>query len=242
VSADAQTLERPSGAAGTAAPSWRSRAWGIVAALSVTETVSWGAHATDPRGPSQPSVRAGEALRASSFWLLSAAFVLGSLTTIALTVHTIPFLLQRGHSAAFAAFAVGLIGVSQIPGRLLFAPLATLLPRPLSTASVFALIGLGVALLVSVDSTAAAIAGLVLLGMGNGMATLARATTIADLYGPGSYGAIVSVAGAMITAARAIGPVSAAVYAAAVGYTALLWTLVVLALAAVLLAYRAADD
>ena len=45
-------------------------------------------------------------------------------------VHAIPFLLERGYSPAFAAFAVGLIGVSQIPGRLLFAPLAERLPHP----------------------------------------------------------------------------------------------------------------
>ena len=41
-----------------------------------------------------------------------------------MTVHAIPFLIERGHSPAFAAFAVGLIGIAQIPGRLLFAPLA----------------------------------------------------------------------------------------------------------------------
>ena len=153
------------------------------------------------------------------------AFVLASLSTIAMTIFAIPFLLERGHSPAFAAFAVGLIGVSQIPGRLLFAPLAARLPRALATASVFALIALGIAVVVSVHSTAAVLIGLVLLGMGNGMATLARATAIADLYGSGAYGTIAGVAGGMTTAARAAGPFAAALYAAAVGYTTLLWTL-----------------
>ena len=46
--------------------------------------------------------------------------------------------------------------------------------------------------------------------MGNGMATLARATAIADLYGAGAYGTIASVAGGMTTAARAAGPFAAA--------------------------------
>ena len=41
-----------------------------------------------------------------------------------MTVQAIPFLLERGYTTRFAAFAVGLIGISQIPGRLLFAPLA----------------------------------------------------------------------------------------------------------------------
>ena len=65
------------------------------------------------------------------------------------------------------------------------------------------------------DATAAVLAGLVLLGMGNGMATLARATAIADLYGGASYGTINSVAAAGTTGARAAGPVVAAIYAAA---------------------------
>ena len=120
-------------------------------------------------------------------------------------VFAIPFLLERGHSAAFAAFAVGLFGVSQIPGRVLFAPLAARLPRPHATAAVFVLLAAGVAVVVSVHATWAAVAGLVLLGMGNGMATLARATGIADLYGGKAYGTIASVAGSMTTTARAAG-------------------------------------
>jgi MFS family permease len=46
VSADAHSATLPDGAASVSAPSvlpaWRTRAWGIVGALSVTETVSWG--------------------------------------------------------------------------------------------------------------------------------------------------------------------------------------------------------
>ena len=64
-----------------------------------------------------PSAPAGAVLRSSPFWLLSGAFVLAALATIAMTVFAIPFLLERGHSPAFAAFAVGLIGVSQSPVR-----------------------------------------------------------------------------------------------------------------------------
>jgi predicted MFS family arabinose efflux permease len=187
----------------------------------------------------EASTSACEALRSLPFWLLSLAFVLASLSVVAMLVFAIPFLLERGHSPAFAAFAVGLVGVSQVPGRLLFGPLAARLPRAEATAGVFGLITLGGVVVVSLHSTAAVVAGLVLLGMGNGMATLARASAIADLYGAGAYGTIAGVAGGMSTTARAIGPFSAAVYTAAVGYTALMWTLAGLALAAAVLAYRA---
>lgn len=190
-----------------------------------------------PAPPVAPHPRpAAAALRSAWFWLLSAAFFLATLATIAMTVHAIPFLVGHGHGAAFAAFAVGLIGVAQIPGRLVFARLE---PET-TTGLLFALIAAGIALVVALPGeTAAVVAGLVLLGMGNGMATLARATTIADRYGAQSFGTIAGVAAATTTAARAVGPVSAALYGAAVGADALLWTLVVLALAAGALALRA---
>jgi MFS family permease len=185
------------------------------------------------------SVAASEALRSRGFWLLSVAFFLATLTGIAMTVQAIPFLLENGYTTGFAAFAVGLIGISQVPGRLLFAPLAARLPRAYATASVFGLVACGIALIVGVDATSAVLAGFVLLGMGNGMTTLARATAMADLYGQGAYGTIGSVAAFLTTSARAAGPVAAALWAEAVGYGALLWTLVALAAAAVPLAYRA---
>jgi MFS family permease len=184
------------------------------------------------------SVTAGEALRSRGFWLLSGAFFLATLTGIAMTVQAIPFLLERGYTTGFAALAVGLIGISQIPGRLLFAPLAARLPRAYATASVFALVTCGIVLIVGVDATSAVLAGFVLLGMGNGMTTLARATGMADLYGQRAYGTIASVAAFLTTTARAAGPVAAALWAGAVGYGALLWTLAGLAAAAVPLAYR----
>ena len=185
------------------------------------------------------SVSPREAFRSTTFWMLSVAFVLASMAAIAMTVHAIPFLLERGYGPSFAAFAVGLIGISQIPGRLLFGPLVQRLPREWSTASVFGLMGAGIAVFVAVDATWAVVGGLVVLGMGNGMATLARATAIADIYGAASYGTIASVAASMTTAARAGGPVAAAVYAAGVGYVALLWTLLALVAVAAALAFRA---
>ena len=97
----------------------------------------------------------------------------------------------------------------------------------------------GVAMTVGVHATWAALAGLVLLGMGNGMATLSRATAIADLYGGAAYGTIAGVPAALTNLARAGGPFAAAVVAAAAGYDTLLWLLAALAAAAALLAFRA---
>lgn len=185
------------------------------------------------------SADARAVLRSLPFWLLSGAFFLATLTGIALVIHAIPFLLERGYSAGFAAFAVGLVGISQIPGRIFFAAVGDRLPRTATTAAVFLLIAAGIAIVVGIDTTWAVIAGLVILGMGNGMATLVRATLIAELYGPAAYGTIAGVAGALSTGARAAGPVAAAGYAAAVGYEATLWTLAALTVIAAVMAVDA---
>ena len=79
--------------------------------------------------------------------------------------------------------------------------------------------------------------------MGNGMATLARATAIADLYGAAAYGTIASVAGGDEHGGPRRRPVRwPRVYAAVVGYTALLWTLVALAAVAAVLARLVRND
>ncbi len=192
-----------------------------------------------PEHTERSSASAREALRSASFWLLSVAFFLATVAGIAVVVQGIPFLLERGYGASFAAFAIGLIGVSQIPGRVLFAAVDGRLPEALRTVAVFALIAVGILLVVGVDSKAAVLVGMVVLGMGNGMATLARATVIADRYGPAAYGTIASVAGAGTMGARAAAPVAAAAWAAVVGYGPMLVTLAAIAAVAALLAYVA---
>jgi MFS family permease len=187
----------------------------------------------------QSSSSASGVLRSPAFWALTTAFFLGTLAATALTVHLVVFLVRDGVTPAFAAFAVGLIGIMQIPGRLLFGPIFTHAARPVAAASVFVAIGLGVAVIVSASGHTAVLVGVALLGMGNGMATLARATAVVDLYGPAAYGQIAGVAAAAATAARAAGPLAAALWAGVVGYPALLWTLVGLAAAAAALAYVA---
>jgi MFS family permease len=228
-----------------------TRGWrdALIVLAGILGVVTVPLHAVALRAPSlepwqrervaHASVAADAALRSKPFWLLSIAFFVASLAAITMTVHTIPFLIDRGHSAAFAAFALGLAGVSQIPGRLLFAPIAARWPRPHATAALFVLIAAGITVIVGVRAGWAVVAGLVLLGMGNGMGTLARATAIADLYGASAYGTIAGVAAALTTTARAAGPVAAALYAAVVGYGALLWTLAALAALAAALAFRA---
>jgi len=111
------------------------------------------------------------------------------------------------------------MGLMQVPGRLIFAGAARRLPRRYEASAVLLLQALGVALSATTTGAAGAIVAVCLFGMGNGMATLVRATTLADAYGTAFYGSIAGVAGACATGARAIAPVvTAAAYVALHGY------------------------
>jgi predicted MFS family arabinose efflux permease len=177
-------------------------------------------------------VDARKVLRSKSFWVISAAFALGSLAAFGVIVLGIDLLVERGCSTSFAALAIGLVGISQIPGRLLFAPLSARLPAYVVMALVFALMAAGIALFIAADGRVGILAGLVALGMSNGMSILSRATVLADRYGQAIYGAVAGVAAATTTAARALGPVAAAAFAGLVGNTTMVWTLSGLALLA----------
>jgi MFS family permease len=202
-----------------------------------------GAMAGDvPAAVSEPQVAADVAIGSGSFWYLTTAFVISSFAISAVAVHLIPYLLAGGRSAAFAAFAAGLMGLMQVPGRLVFAAAARFVPRRHEAPAVFLLQGVGLAVLAATTSVGGVLAAVSLFGMGNGMATLVRATAIADAYGSTSYGSIAGAAAACATGARAIAPVAAAaLYVGFSGYKPLLWLLVVGSALAALAARRASQ-
>src|SRR5438874_13803461 len=91
----------------------------------------------------EPAAAVAEAVGSSAFWYLTAAFVLSSFAISAVAVHLIPYLLEGGRGAGFAAFAAGLMGLMQVPGRIVFAVAARALPRRYEAPAVFLLQGAG---------------------------------------------------------------------------------------------------
>jgi hypothetical protein len=132
------------------------------------------------------------------------------------------------------------MGLMQVPGRVLFAGAARLLPSRWEAPAVFLLQGAGLVVLAASTAASGVIVAVCLFGLGNGMATLVRATAVADAYGSLFYGSIAGVAAAFATGARAIAPVTAAgAYAAFHGYEPLLWLLAAGSVLAALAARRA---
>ena len=174
--------------------------------------------ATAPMPPTRSNV-----IRRRAFLLIVASFALSSFVTVAIAVHLVRLLAGGGTSAAFAAFAAGLMGLSQIPGRIVFALAGRWLAPAALAAAVFALGAAALGFLAFERSSWAVLLFVLAFGMSNGMATLLRATLIADLYGHESYGAISGVVSVFILTSRAAAPVGAALIALAPGgYTTLL--------------------
>jgi MFS family permease len=174
------------------------------------------------------------ALRDRAFWWLTAAFTLNALAAVAITIHVIPFMLDRGYSAGFAAGIASLIGAMKFPGRLLFAPLESRMARRRIAGLLALLQTFALLLLVLVPSAAGALAFAALFGAANGASTLARPALLAECYGPAQYGSISGVLALFLAAAQALAPIGAgALYAGFGSYVPVIWILAALSLVAV---------
>jgi MFS family permease len=174
------------------------------------------------------------ALRDPPFWWLTSAFTLSALAAVAITIHIIPYMLDRGYSAGFAAGTASLIGAMKFPGRLLFAPLESLVARRWIAALLALLQTLALLLLVIVPSAAGALAFAALFGAANGAITLARPALLAEYYGPAQYGSISGVLALFLAGAQALAPIGAGVLYAGFGsYEPVIWILAAISLVSV---------
>lgn len=178
---------------------------------------------TSSQSTTKPHVEHSRDLQAAlhdrSFWWMIVAFLLTTLSSIAITVHLIPYLLTRGFTPTTAAQTAGLIGAMQVVGRMIFTPIDGRIPRYLLTAILFLLQTIAVLLLLLPD-VAAVFLFVTFFGATAGAATLARPALIAEHYGPKFYGQISGVFATFIIGARALAPVGAGfLYVAFGSYT-----------------------
>jgi MFS family permease len=194
-----------------------------------------------PDGDGQPSeikqriqMTLNEVVRSRMFWLLTAAFSLSNLASAAIRVHFIPFLIDVGVNASVAAWASGSIGLLQVFGRVLFAPLDSRLSSRVMTIGVFGLQALGLSLLLVGTSGAAIVIFIIVFGAAYGAKTLARPVMLADLYGSSHYARISSVMALFLTASSTVAPVGAGLLHDASGsYQPVLWASLAISLVSV---------
>src|SRR5437879_6921517 len=177
-----------------------------------------------PAGAASGGHSLDAAMRTAVFWVLAGVFAVGTFTTTSISVHLLPYLTQHGYSAQFAAVAVGWMGAMQLLGRIFYLPVASRLGPVGVTASVCLTQGAAVALLAIAVRLGGLAPAIVLLGAANGMATLARATTVAETFGPRHYGSIGGAIAVAANGARALGPVGASLlFAWLGGYERVFW-------------------
>jgi MFS family permease len=187
------------------------------------------------RHPAVSAPAARVVLRTGAFWLLTCSFMAAAFVTTAMAVHLVPLLVDAGRPPAFAALAAGVVGIAQLPGRLLFGLLGRKLAGPRLPLVVFGLGAMALALLALHQTPAGVLAFAVVYGMANGATILLRATLLADLYGPDHYGAITGVISAPVNTVRAASPFATAALALLPGrYTTVLWLLAIVNAAAAL--------
>jgi len=176
-----------------------------------------------------------QALRDPAFRWLTVAFFLETIAMVAVAVHLIPYLVERGDDPAFAATAVGLIGAAQVGARVAATVLGDRVSQVALTAGVFALQAVALVVLMGWQSRAGLLVAVLLLGAGRGVVTLMRAGLVAEFYGRAHYGAISGLLAFFLTGARALAPVGAGVaYAVAGGYVPVLWGMAALSAVAAL--------
>ena len=183
--------------------------------------------------PSQ-SFSLADALHSRFFWVLTVAFGLSTLSSAAIRVHFIPLLIDNGINASRAAWASGTIGLMQVAGRVVFAPLESRYSSRTMVTGVFVM--QAVAIMFFLPGISVFIVGifLVIFGTSYGAKTLARASAIADLFGASHYGRISSVMSIFLTIAGTIAPVGAGLLYDHFGnYDVVLWVATILGIFAV---------
>jgi MFS family permease len=174
-------------------------------------------------------MRVGEALRDRSFAWIAGAFWLSTLATIAVGVHLVPYLIDRGYDTTFAATVTGLIGAMQVVARLILAPLGGWASPRILASITLAMVPLSLLVLLLVPTTAGVFAFVILFGAARGSTTLTRPSLLAHLYGPWQYASIAGVLQFLLSIAQALAPVGAGVAYDALGsYTPVFWLLTLL--------------
>lgn len=192
------------------------------------------------------TVSVGTAVRESAFRWLAVAFSLATMVNIAVHVHLVAYLLDRGYELTFAAWATGLVGAMQVVGRIILGVIGDRLPLRLTTALTLGIQPVSLIVLLTVPGPVGVFGFIALFGAAKGVLTLVRPAYVAELYGRERYASIAGALAGFVLVGTALAPISAGAAHDAFGsYDPLLWAFVGLSIvpaAAVLLARSHRDE
>ena len=158
-----------------------------------------------------PTISMRAVLRSRYFWLLTLAFSLSSLSIFAVRIHFIPLLISVNIQPGSAALASGAIGVMQVVGRMIFAPIERRFSSRTMAIGVFVLLTISMTILLLGSAPWLIVVFVALFGMAIGTHTLTRPLMVADTYGTAFYGRISSSMVIFVTLAGTMSPFAAGV-------------------------------
>jgi predicted MFS family arabinose efflux permease len=144
-------------------------------------------------------------IRCPGLWRVSAAFAFSAFTWVAMATYLIPYLISHHYAPAFVAAIVGVMGASQIVGRLLLLVVHRWFGDRWTVPFFFLLqtAAVGFLLLASAPWHVGVFA--FSFGVGFGGSYPARATVVADRFGTQAYGQINGVIAFLMTLTPALG-------------------------------------
>ncbi len=189
---------------------WRGAYVALAAVLAVvTIPLHWFALAAP--WPEPPAPTPGDLPAPSppvlTFVVLAAALTLSALGVHGVLVAVVPLFEERGMDPTTAAWALGLGGLGQTLGRLLYGPLSRRVGVTPRTVALIAAGGVTTLALGVVSGPAFLLIVLSMLaGMVRGNLTLLQATAVPDRWGHANYGHRSAVLSAPVTVATALAP------------------------------------
>jgi MFS family permease len=160
-------------------------------------------------GEKVESVSHHTATRSPTFWWLSLAFSLSSLTSVVIAAHLVPLLLERGYADNVVALAAASVGVMQLAGRTVYTPLSERFSLFTVSALFVLLHGVASCSLLVLPETWGLWTFALLFGVANGSLSLAKAALVVDIYGATNYGSISGTMTALIAGTTTFAPLGA---------------------------------
>jgi predicted MFS family arabinose efflux permease len=157
------------------------------------------------------SVDLGQVIRSRYFWVLTLAFALSTFSLYAVRFHFIPLMISVGIHPSSAAIASGAIGVMQVVGRVMLAPIERRVSSKTIAIGVFVLATVALATLMLGSSPPLIVLFVILFGMAIGTHTLSRPLIVADSYDTAYFGRINSAMVIFVTIAFTVAPFAAGV-------------------------------
>lgn len=175
-----------------------------------------GAEQTSPVSPAlRRDLTAREAMRTSSFWLISAGHGIALLSVSSLMVHLIPHLTESSMAFTLAAAGgvVALMTGSQVIGQILGGFLGDRFNKRLMCTGCLVGHGVGIAVLTVADTPWQAMVAVVIHGLAWGIRGPLMTAIRADYFGSASFGTIMGFSSLIVMFGMTLGPIFAGVIA-----------------------------